>query len=73
MDSCHLIKSTNIFAYKKINILSGYKVDFLKELKTNNNQLKPHVKDLDLNATYYSKKCIKCTICLLYTSDAADE
>ena len=37
-----------------------------KELKTNNNQLKPHVKDLDINATYYGKKCIKCTIPTLF-------
>ena len=32
MDSCHLIKNTNIFAYKKFNTLAGYKVDFQKEL-----------------------------------------
>ena len=37
-----------------------------KELKTNNNQLKPHVKDLDINATYYGKKCIKATIPTLF-------
>ena len=36
-----------------------------KELKTNN-KLKPHIKDLDINATYYGKKCIKCTIPTLY-------
>ena len=37
-----------------------------KELKTNNNELKPHIKDLDINATYYGKKCIKCTIPTLF-------
>ena len=36
-----------------------------KELKTNN-KLKPHIKDLDINATYYGKKCIKCTIPILF-------
>ena len=36
-----------------------------KELKTNN-KLKPHIKDLDINATYYGKKCIKCTIPTLF-------
>ena len=35
------------------------------ELKTNN-KLKPHIKDLDVNATYYGKKCIKCTIPTLF-------
>ena len=39
-----------------------------KELKTNNNQLKPHVKDLDINATYYGKKCIKASIPTLFIS-----
>ena len=39
-----------------------------KELKTSNNELKPHIKDLDINATYYGKKCIKCTIPTLFIS-----
>ena len=38
------------------------------ELKTNNDQLKPHIKDLDINATYYGKKCIKCIIPTLFIS-----
>ena len=29
MASCHLIKNTNIFAYKKLITLAGYKVDIL--------------------------------------------
>ena len=36
------------------------------ELKTNNDQLKPHIKDLDINATYYGKKCIKANIPTLF-------
>ena len=36
-----------------------------KELMTNN-KLKPHIKDLNINATYYGKKCIKCTIPTLF-------
>ena len=39
---------------------------FLKELKTSNNELKPHVKDLDVNATYYGKKCIKADLPTLF-------
>ena len=35
------------------------------ELKTNN-ELKPHIKDLDINATYYGKKCIKANIPTLF-------
>ena len=36
-----------------------------KELKTNN-KLKPHIKDLDINATYYGKKCIKANLPTLF-------
>ena len=39
-----------------------------KELKTNNGTLKDHISDLDINATYYGKKCIKCTIPTLFIS-----
>ena len=35
------------------------------ELKTNN-KLKPHIKDLDINANYYGKKCIKANIPTLF-------
>ena len=35
------------------------------ELKTNN-KLKPHIKDLDINATYYGKKCIKANLPTLF-------
>ena len=37
-----------------------------KELMTSNNELKPHIKDLDTNAIYYGKKCIKCNIPTLF-------
>ena len=41
-------------------------LDFYEtELKTNN-KLKPHIKDLDINATYYGKKCIKANIPTLF-------
>ena len=41
-------------------------LDFYEtELKTNN-ELKPHIKDLDINATYYGKKCIKANIPTLF-------
>ena len=36
-----------------------------KELMTNN-KLKPHIKDLDINATYYGKKCIKANLPTLF-------
>ena len=41
-------------------------MEFLKELKTNNNKLKPHISDLDTNAIYCGKNCIKCTIPTLF-------
>jgi len=50
------------------NVSHFLDMEFLKELKTNNNQLKPHVKDLDINATYYGKKCIKANIPTLFIS-----
>ena len=41
-------------------------LDFYEtELKTNN-ELKPHIKDLDINATYYGKKCIKANLPTLF-------
>ena len=39
-----------------------------KELKTNNGTLKDHINDLDSNAIYYGKKCIKCTIPTIFIS-----
>ena len=50
------------------NVSKYLDMDFYEnELKTNN-KLKPHIKDLDINATYYGKKCIKCTIPTLFIS-----
>ena len=43
-------------------------MEFLKELKTSNGTLKDHVSNLDTNAIYYDKKCIKCTIPTLFIS-----
>ena len=63
MSNDFYIISTN--SYIK-NVSHFLDMEFLKELKTNNNQLKPHVKDLDINATYYGKKCIKATIPTLF-------
>ena len=40
--------------------------NFLKDLKTSNNELKPHISNLDTNSIYYGKKCIKCTIPTLF-------
>ena len=36
--------------------------EFLKELTDNDDNLKPHISDLDTNVTYYGKPAIKCTI-----------
>ena len=63
MSNDFYIISTN--SYIK-NVSKFLDIDFLKELKTNSNELKPHIKDLDINATYYGKKCIKCTIPTLF-------
>ncbi len=65
MSNDFYIISTN--SYIK-NVSKFLDIDFLKELKTNSNELKPHIKDLDINATYYGKKCIKCTIPTLFIS-----
>ena len=63
MSNSFYIISTNSYIKSVPKFLD---IDFLKELKTNNNQLKPHVRDLDINATYYSKKCIKAIIPTLF-------
>ena len=63
MSNSFYIISTNSYIKSVPKFLD---IDFLKELKTNKNQLKPHVKDLDINATYYGKKCIKATIPTLF-------
>ena len=36
--------------------------EFLKELTDSDDNLKPHISDLDTNVTYYGKPAIKCTI-----------
>ena len=63
MSNDFYIISTNSYI-KNVSKFLDY--DFYeKELKTNN-KLKPHIKDLNINATYYGKKCIKCTIPTLF-------
>ena len=63
MSNDFYIISTNSY----IKTVSKYlDMDFLKELKTSNNELKPHIKDLDINASYYGKKCIKVNIPTLF-------
>ena len=59
MSNDFYIISTN--SYIK-NVSKYLDMNFLKELKTSSNELKPHIKDLDINATYYGKKCIKASI-----------
>ena len=36
--------------------------EFLKELTDNDDNLKPHISDLDTNVTYYGKPAIKATL-----------
>ena len=63
MSNDFYIISTN--SYIK-NVSKYLDMNFLEELKTSSNELKPHIKDLDINANYYGKKCIKCTIPTLF-------
>tara|TARA_X000000950_G_scaffold166867_1_gene203738 strand:- start:4841 stop:5248 length:408 start_codon:yes stop_codon:yes gene_type:complete len=64
MSNSFYIISTNS-TIKNVSKFLDY--DFYeKELKTNNGTLKDHISDLDINAIYYGKKCIKCTIPTLF-------
>ena len=49
-----------------MNVSKYLDMNFLKELKTSSNELKPHISNLDTNSIYYGKKCIKCTIPTLF-------
>ena len=63
MSNDFYIISTNSYI-KNVSKFLDY--DFYEtELKTNN-KLKPHIKDLDINATYYGKKCIKANLPTLF-------
>ena len=63
MSNDFYIISTN--SYIK-NVSKYLDMDFYEtELKTNN-KLKPHIKDLDINATYHGKKCIKANLPTLF-------
>ena len=57
-DDFYVISSTS---YIK-NVPTFLDTNFLKELKNDDGSLKPHVSDLDTNANYCGKKCIKCTL-----------
>ena len=63
MSNDFYIISTN--SYIK-NVSKYLDINFLKELKTSSNELKPHISNLDTNSIYYGKKCIKCTIPTLF-------
>ena len=63
MSNDFYIISTN--SYIK-NVSKYLDMDFYEKELMTNNKLKPHIKDLDINATYYGKKCIKCTIPTLF-------
>ena len=63
MSNDFYIISTN--SYIK-NVSKYLDMNFLKELKTSSNELKPHISNLDTNSIYYGKKCIKCTIPILF-------
>ena len=63
MSNDFYIISTN--SYIK-NVSKYLDMNFLKELKTSSNELKPHISNLDTNSIYYGKKCIKCTIPTLF-------
>ena len=63
MSNDFYIISTN--SYIK-NVSKYLDMNFLKELKTSNGTLKDHVSNLNTNAIYYGKKCIKCTIPTLF-------
>ena len=65
MSNDFYIISTN--SYIK-NVSKYLDMNFLKELKTSSNELKPHISNLDTNSIYYGKKCIKCTIPTLFIS-----
>ena len=57
-DDFYVISSTS---YIK-NVPTFLDTNFLKELKNDDGSLKPHISDLDTNANYCGKKCIKCTL-----------
>ena len=53
-----IIRSTS---YIK-NVPQTLCTEFLKDLKNDDETLKPHISDLDTSVTYYGKPAIKCTI-----------
>ena len=61
-DDFYIINSTSYIAEVRQNLCT----EFLKELKNDDDTLKPHVSDLNNEVTYYGKSCIKCTIPTLF-------
>ena len=48
------------------NVSKYLDLDFYETQLKTNNELKPHIKNLDINATYYGKKCIKANLPTLF-------
>ena len=54
----YVINSTSYIAEVRQTLCT----EFIKELKNDDNTLKPHVSNLDTNFTYYGKSAIKCIL-----------
>ena len=57
-DDFYVIRSTSYIAEVKTTFCT----EFLKELKNDDDTLKPHVSDLNTNFTHYGKPAIKCIL-----------
>ena len=57
-DDFYIINSTSYIAEVRQNLCT----EFLKELKNDDDTLKPHVSDLNTNFTYYGKPSIRCIL-----------
>ena len=57
-DDFYIINSTSYIAEVKQTLCT----EFLKELKNDDDTLKPHVSDLNTNFTHYGKPAIKCIL-----------
>ena len=57
-DDFYIINSTSYIAEVKQTLCT----EFLKELKNDDDTLKPHVSDLNTNFTHYGKPAIRCIL-----------
>ena len=57
-DNFYVINSTSYVAEVRQTLCT----EFIKELKNDDDTLKPHVSNLDTNFTYYGKPAIKCIL-----------